>query len=259
MAEPKVHELARLTWPEARSAFATHPLAVWPLGSTEPHGPHLALATDTLMARGMATRAAHLLAAMGHTVLVLPEMPLGVTEFGRDFAGALSIAPQALVQVVVGVAQSLKNHGARALALCNAHLEPAQLEALHQAAHQACAQTGLPVSFMDKTRPEVARTLTAEFRSGACHAGQYETSAVLAEEPDAVRTAVMAALPEVDVSLSRAIRAGTTSFMEAGGTQAYFGNPAAATAKEGQATLERLAQHVVRDLMAMVEAAERTA
>lgn len=247
--------LARLTWTEAHALFERRPVALWPVGSTEPHGPHLALCTDMLLAEGMAARAGVLLEQRGIPAVVLPSLPFGVTEFGRHFTGALGIPPAALLETVVGVAAALKRDGARALALCNAHLEPDHLRTLHEAAHQATARTGLPTCFMDKTRPSVARTLGAEFKSGACHAGQYETSGVLAVDPSAVRMDVARALPTVDISLSRAIRAGQTSFKEAGGEQAYFGMPAQASAEEGHATLDTLARHVVADVEALLAAA----
>ena len=89
------------------------------------------------------------------------------------------------------------------------------------------------------TKPWALR-LSDEFKSGACHAGQFETSIVLAERPELVREATMAALPPNPASLSRAIREGKRSFEEAGGPRAYFGYPAQATAEEGRATIEAL-------------------
>ncbi|MBI5495723.1 MAG: creatininase family protein [Deltaproteobacteria bacterium] len=247
-----IPQLHRLTWEEARDLFARSPVVLWPVGSTEPHGPHLALETDVIIARGMAHRAARLLDARGTPACLLPSLPLGVTEFGRGFTGALSIPADVLVELVVATAQALQRDGARALVLVNAHLEPDHLRALHNAAHQACARTGLPVCFTDKTRPSVARALGDEFRSGACHAGRYETSMVLAEDPTAVRRDAALELPRVDISLARAIRAGKTSFKEAGGERAYFGAPAEATAEEGDALLETLARFIVADLDAML-------
>jgi creatinine amidohydrolase len=82
--------------------------------------------------------------------------------------------------------------------------------------------------------------LTAEFKSGACHAGRFETSIVLAARPDLVREKTMAALVPNPASLSRAIRDGKRSFEEAGGARAYFGFPAEATPEEGRATIEVL-------------------
>ena len=47
----------------------------------------------------------------------------------------------------------------------------------------------------------------------------------------------MAALEPLPVSLATAIREGKTSFEEIGGDEAYFGDPAAATAEEGEETV----------------------
>jgi creatinine amidohydrolase len=99
---------------------------------------------------------------------------------------------------------------------------------------------GLAVAFPNlATRPWALR-LGDEFKSGACHAGQFETSIVLAERPELVREATRVALPANPSSLSRAIREGKHTFEEAGGSQAYFGFPAQATAEEGRATIEVL-------------------
>jgi len=99
---------------------------------------------------------------------------------------------------------------------------------------------GLPVAFPNLAAKPWALRLSDEFRRGACHAGQFETSIVLAERPELVRDAAMAALPPNPASLSRAIRDGKRSFEEAGGARAYFGSPAQATAEEGRATIEVL-------------------
>jgi len=94
--------------------------------------------------------------------------------------------------------------------------------------------------FPDLTRRRWAERLTPEFQSGACHAGRYEGSIVLAERPDLVRTDVMAALAPNPRSLVDAIHRGDTTFAAAGGPDAYFGFPAEATAAEGRAIVETL-------------------
>src|SRR2546427_256017 len=81
---------------------------------------------------------------------------------------------------------------------------------------------------------------TEEFRSGACPAGQYESSIVVAARPELVREALRRSLPATPRSLSGAIRAGQTSFEQAGGPRAYFGSPAEARADEGARTIEVL-------------------
>jgi creatinine amidohydrolase len=96
------------------------------------------------------------------------------------------------------------------------------------------------VAFPNLAAKPWALRLSDEFRSGACHAGQFETSMVMSERPELVREAARTALPPNPASLSRAIRDGKRSFEEAGGERAYFGFPAQATAEEGRLTIEVL-------------------
>jgi creatinine amidohydrolase len=126
------------------------------------------------------------------------------------------------------------------LAIANAHLDPDHLASIEAAVNQIRRGPRLRVAFPNLVIKPWALRLSDEFKSGACHAGQFETSIVLAERPDLVREATMAALPPNPASLSRAIREGKMEFEEAGGPRAYFGYPAQATAEEGRATIEAL-------------------
>ena len=126
------------------------------------------------------------------------------------------------------------------LAIANAHLDPGHLASLDAAVSAIRRDLGLAVAFPNLAAKPWALRLSDEFKSGACHAGQFETSIVLAERPELVREAIRAALPPNPASLSRAIRDGKQSFEEAGGARAYFGFPAQATAEEGRATIEVL-------------------
>jgi creatinine amidohydrolase len=94
-----------------------------------------------------------------------------------------------------------------------------------------------------------ARTLSDEFKSGACHAGRYETSLVLAANEGLVDEAARAALPALDVSLSTGIRSGKRSFREMGLEHAYTGAPADATREEGDDLLGRLATMIETEVL----------
>ena len=93
--------------------------------------------------------------------------------------------------------------------------------------------------------------ITDEFKSGACHAGSYESSVILAARPELVRDEIRLSLPPNPVSIAHAIREGKKTFEEAGGDEAYFGDPAAASAEEGHQTLgilgEILAEAVLEE------------
>ena len=232
--------LAAMTWEEARDAAGPGSVAILPVGAIEAHGPHLPLETDVIIAQAMARTGAARLAARGLRVLVLPPLTYTSAGFARGFAGTLSLRPETVVATVVDIADSLRQHGYTVLAIANAHLDPDHLASIEAAVSQIRRGLRLRVAFPNLVIKPWALRLSDEFKSGACHAGQFETSIVLAERPDLVREATMAALPPNPVSLSRAIREGKMEFEEAGGPRAYFGYPAQATAEEGRATIEAL-------------------
>lgn len=235
-----MRELADMTWEEARDLDRGRTVALLPVGATEAHGPHLPLATDVVIARAMARAAGPRLDALGLGSVLLPPLAYSAAPFAAAFPGTVSVAPATLAALVLDIARELARQGFAALAIANAHLDPAHLRALADAAARARDEGLLPLACPDLTRRELAARLTDEFRSGACHAGRFEASIVMAERPGAVREAVRAALPANPASLSAAIREGRATFAEAGGPRAYFGWPAEATAAEGRESVAAL-------------------
>ena len=246
--------LAAMTWEEARDAGGQHSAAILPVGAIEAHGPHLPLETDVIIAAAMARAGAARMAARGLRVAVLPPLSYTTAGFAQSFAGTVTLRPETVTATVLDIAGSLARHGFGVLAIANAHLDPAHLASLDAAVIAIRRDVGLAVAFPNiATRPWASR-LGDEFKSGACHAGQFETSVVLAERPELVRDAVRAALPPNPASLSRAIRDGKRSFEEAGGARAYFGFPAQATAEEGRATIEVLGEILDQAVQAELDA-----
>ena len=229
--------LAEMTSPELRAL--RDPIALWPVGAVEPHGPHAPLGTDTLISVGMCERAAARLS----DAVVLPPLPFGVTRYGAAFAGAIGISEATLRAVVVDVATALDRQGFRRLVIVNNHFEPEQVATLRAAAEETGAL------YLDLVRRRNAQRLTDEFRRGSCHAGRYETSLVLADAPELVDSEV-ATLPSNEVDMPAAMAAGRTDFVAMGMDRAYCGAPAEATAEEGRATFETLTDMLV----ALIEA-----
>ena len=232
--------LAAMTWEEARDAAGASAVAILPIGAVEAHGPHLPLDTDVIIAQAMARAAAERLTARGSKVVVLPPLTYTAAGFAAGFAGTLSIRPEIVTATVVDIADGLARHGFGLLALANAHLDPAHIASLDAAVLVIRRDLGVAVAFPNIAAKPWALRLSEEFKSGACHAGQFETSIVLAERPELVREATRAKLSPNPTSLSRAIREGKTTFEEAGGERAYFGYPADATAEEGRITVDEL-------------------
>jgi len=235
-----VHELAAMTWEEVRDLDGQALVAILPAGAVEAHGPHLPLDTDVVIASAMARAGARRLSARQFPVVILPPLVYTAAEFAAGFPGTLSLRPETVTATVVDIARSLARHKVAVLALANAHLDPAHLRSLEGAAVEIRREGRLRVAFPNLASRPWSLRLSDEFRSGACHAGQFETSIVLAERPDAVRERLRTSLAPNPSSLSIAIREGKRTFEDSGGPQAYFGAPAAATPEEGKATVETL-------------------
>jgi creatinine amidohydrolase len=217
---------------------------LWPVGATEPHGPHAPLATDCLISEGVCRRAAELLAVGGQAeALVLPTLPFGVTRYARAFDGAIGVSEATLQAFVVDVCTSLADQGFPHVLIVNSHFEPEHVGTLHRAL-DTLATAGIRTGFLDLTRRERAERLTEEFRAAECHAGRYETSLVLADRPELIDAEVAAGLPYVPVNMARAIADGVNEFRAMGLVQAYCGAPAAASAEEGEQTYAVLAKMV---------------
>jgi len=234
--------LREMTWTEVEALDRSRVVALMPVGAIEAHGPHLPLITDGIIAHSMVNAAAARLEQAELTPLLLPPLDYSAAPFAAAFPGTISIAPATITALIVDVANSLESWGISVLALANAHLDPAHLGALHEAVATVRDKTEIQVAFPDLTRGPWGSRLTEEFKSGACHAGQFEGSVVLAARPEWVREEIRSTLPANPRSLSTAIRQGQSTFVEAGGAEAYFGDPAAATWEEGEQTIQILGQ-----------------
>ena len=244
MNQPRAFSLAALTTDEVRAVVACAPCAVLlPVGSVEPHGPHLPLGTDTLLSEEASERAARVLSERGVATYVAPSVPYGVTDFAAGFAGAIGVPAAVLSPMLEAIVARLLGDGWSHVCLVNNHLEPA-----HDAAVRL-AVAGFPAGTTSVACPLTrrwGRTLGDEFRRGNCHAGRYETSLVLAARGH-VHDA-FTSLPAIDVSLSDGIKAGQTTFREMGLTRAYTGSPALASADEGEALYARIVEMIATEV-----------
>ena len=264
------------TWTElARAglgprADGTRVVALLPVGAVEAHGPHLPLLTDVVIATAAAEAALPGLRDLGLHPTLLPPLPYTAAPFAAGFPGTISLRPATVAALLADVASSLERQGVAALVVVNAHLDPAHLASIREVVERGGhaghgrgrevdrpgrAEPGvgrmprpprpMPVIHPDLTERRWALRLGDEFGSGACHAGCYETSVVMAAAPELVRDEVRRRLPANPASLSRAIRSGKTTFGEAGVDEAYCGDPAAATREEGDRTVKVLGRIVV--------------
>src|SRR4030081_1452778 len=95
-------QLATLTWRQAHALASRGPLLAVPLGSTEQHGPHLPLDTDTRIATALAAG----LARRRDDGVVAPALPYGASGEHAGFPGTLSVGTPALELLLVELVRS---------------------------------------------------------------------------------------------------------------------------------------------------------
>jgi creatinine amidohydrolase len=242
---------AHNTWPAIKAALdgGKPVVAILPCGATEAHGPHLPLNTDNIISEGMAAYALPTLEDAGIPACILPTVAYTPADYAGGFPGTISVRPETARALMLDIARSLKAQGFACLAIANSHFDPANVQMLREVSDEIRA-LGLPVAYPDFTRRKLAQTLTEEFQSGACHAGQYETSLVMASRPELVDEAERQSAPDNPVSLIDGFQKGAKDFHECGGPQAYFGYPQRATQEEGVQSYEALAKALVAETLA---------
>ncbi|HVL86890.1 MAG TPA: creatininase family protein [Candidatus Thermoplasmatota archaeon] len=217
-------------------------IVLLPLGATEAHGPHLPLDTDTRIASLLARRCAERLSRRAPARVAEPFVDT-CASFAASFPGTISADPHDERKRLVDAAEGLLRQGAGGVVLVNLHFDPGHLRAVREAMLDLQPGASGRVVFPDFTRRAHAAAIGGEFATGACHGGEFETSLMLVAAPDLVGSEFRS-LPRLPVDLAAAIRAGKTSFREVGMDRAYCGDPARATAEEGERLLGVLCEIV---------------
>jgi creatinine amidohydrolase len=236
--------LGDLTYPEAEKALKGS-TCLLPVGALEAHGPHLPLSTDTVIAEEVAKRAGEKLKEWKPTAVILPSLSITPAKFAAAFGGTLGLTEGTMTAIVVELAMALEKQGALKLVLISPHVDPANLKALNAAVDATKEMAKLKVVFPDITKKPWVERLPDEFKKGGAHAGNFETSMMMAAKAKAVRESERIGLTRVDVDLGAKIKGGAKNFEECGGDFAYFGDPAGASKEEGERCLDLLRDIVV--------------
>jgi creatinine amidohydrolase len=163
--------LTDLSWTDADAADTD--LAVVPVGSTEQHGPHGPLGTDTLTARAVSEAGVE---RCDRSVAVAPAVPVGVAEEHRQFTGTLWVSEDTFRAYVRDVVNSLAHHGFDRVVLVNGH--GGNVDALREVSGTITRHDdayAVPFTWFDAV---------GEHTSEMGHGGPLETSLLLATHPD---------------------------------------------------------------------------
>jgi creatinine amidohydrolase len=159
-------------------------VALLPLGATEQHGPHLPLATDTLICEAIVDAAIARGSGAG-MVLRLPTQAVGVSvEHGR-FPGTLSLEPETAIAVLSDLGRSVAAAGVRKMILFNAHGgQPQIVDIVAQKLRRERAMLVVRANYFRFGLPAAAPVISP---GRDLHGGLIETSLMLAIAPALVR------------------------------------------------------------------------
>ncbi len=215
--------LGDLVWPDLSGHRAGSAVLLVPVGSTEQHGPHLPLSTDTDIAVAIASTAATRLPA----AVVAPPLPYGSSGEHQGFPGTLSIGAEATRVALVELGRSA-GESFGTVVLVSAH-----------------GGNAGPVSAAVALLRAEGRDVRAWGPSweGDAHAGRTETSLMLVIAPERVRLGEAVAgdtRPLAD--LLPDLRAGGVRRVSPNGV---LGDPGEASPREGRELLESAVAQLV--------------
>lgn len=172
-------ELARL---------APDSTVVVPLGSTEQHGPHLPVCVDAAIVSAIAERAVN---DAGEKVRVLlgPTLPFGFSHHHLAFGGTISIALPVYLDVLTEIGKSLVHSGFRRVVFLNGHggNEAAAAAVLDRLVHELGMDVHVAATSYWTLAADDLDSLQLEVGPVPGHAGGFETSCMLAIQPELVQ------------------------------------------------------------------------
>jgi creatinine amidohydrolase len=183
-----------LTTADFASLDKSRTIAVLPVAATEQHGPHLPLSVDTDIVNGVVQAALpHIPAPL--PVLFLPTQAVGFSPEHTAFPGTLTLKSDTLMRIWTELAECVAASGVKKLVLFNAH--GGQVGALDLVARDLRARLGLLVyslswfnlPLISAQGEDLTDLFSSEEHRFGIHAGEIETSLMLALRPEQVRMA----------------------------------------------------------------------
>jgi mycofactocin precursor peptide peptidase len=233
--------LAERSWPSVESP----PVLLLPLGSTEQHGPHLPLDTDTRIAIAAAESIAALLGGGDIDVVVAPALAYGSSGEHQGFSGTISIGTPVLTSLLVEYGRSACTWAERVIVV-NGH--GGNVEALAGAVPLLRSE-GRDVAWVPCAADAASeRAPTSGLNPVDSHAGRVETSLLLHLARASVAEAHLEA--GADAELADLLPRLRTEGVRAVSANGVLGDPRGATAAEGESIFNAILDEIVTRIAA---------
>ncbi|ASJ03430.1 amidase [Thermococcus profundus] len=175
-----------LTWPEFDRIKGKVKAVILPVGSVEAHGRHLPLGTDVFAPLELARRVEEKVKEKGSEVLVLPPVWYGHSFVLNTYPGTINVRPESLRMYVGDILSELAAEGFERIVLLNGHggnIYPL-IEAAEDVAELYPDLEVFLINWWMDFREEILSVCSSQG-----HAGEDETSVVLAIREDLVKMA----------------------------------------------------------------------
>jgi len=187
--------MEKMSWVDAKEAISPSSVCLIPIGSTEQHGPHLNVDTDTHNVYEIALRAAQRLT----NTLVSPPVAFGCSANHINFPGTISLKLETLKEVLKDITQSLVHHNIKKIIFVVGHggnitVANAAAEELREEMEDIL----IGVVYIANLIIEGYKCLESDI---IWHSDEFETSISLYLNPDEVD--MTKALDEIPVSPSK--------------------------------------------------------
>jgi creatinine amidohydrolase len=249
---PYVGAWADLAAPEFAALDRPNAIAILPIGAIEQHGPHLAMGVDRDLSLAVLDRALPLVPPE-LTVLTLPVQSVGKSTEHEAWPGTLSLSAATLARVLHDLAASVARSGVKRLMFVNGH--GGNRACLDIACRDLRAELGLITAHVAWDDLADADSVVGAYEAAhGLHAGDVETSAMLAAHPAKVRRHLAENFGSAHLDWQRthldlglggaAMRPGW--LMADLNPKGAIGNAAAATPEKGAALLDCAAANLAR-------------
>jgi creatinine amidohydrolase len=227
-----------------------------PLSCIERHGHHLPLATDMYIGRDVCNRAAAL-----EPAIVFPDFIFTQILEARHYPGCIGLDPDLTVRLLENVFREIARNGLKKIVIVNAHGGNDYL--IHYLAQIQLASRRDYVLYVDGQyySPEDEIAIQAQWETSVDgHAGEKETSALLAIRPDLVQSEALTpngeGNPQGRLQHLRDLNIDVGVWWYADHPSHYRGDGIPATAEKGNVWLDSRARGLAQSIRAIKDDTE---